>query len=123
MVSRHIIPRQVCGFDYFIGTAIYVYGILSNADNNPSGNADQLFFIDGQPSHTFTHTPSGDGSFVYDYVLYANTGLPNGRHTVKMQNGQPGDLSSLILLDKFIYTAYALRYASENHLCSLCFQR
>ena len=94
------------GLDCFIGTAIYVYGILSNALNSPSGNADQLFFIDDQASQTFTHTPSGDGSFVYNSILYANTNLANGHHTLKMQNGKPGDLSSLILLDRFIYTRY-----------------
>lgn len=91
-----------------IGSGIYVYGILSNAlDTNPSGNAFQVFFIDDQQVKTFSHTPSGDGSFVYNSLLYANASMPNGEHTLKMLNGQPGNLSSLILFDKLVYTKCA----------------
>lgn len=85
------------------GSAIYVFGILSNAINGPSGNADQLFFVDGQHAGTFTHTPTGDNSFVYNASLFSMN-LQDGQHTLSIQNGQPSDLSSLILLDYLVYT-------------------
>lgn len=89
---------------------MYVYGILSNALDNPSGNADQLFFIDNQQVGMFTHIPTGDGSFVYNFLLYGNGSILNGEHTLKMQNGQPGNLSSLILFDKLVYTKCVLSF-------------
>ena len=80
-----------------------MYNILSNG-NNPSGASDQTFTVDGHNVSTFKHTPSGDGSFVYNALLYANTSLAHGQHTIKMQNGQSKDLSSLILFDYLVYT-------------------
>lgn len=87
-----------------IGSAVYVYGILSNANDNPNGNADQKIFINSRQVGTFKHVPDGTGSFVYNALLYANSSLPYGSHTLMIQNGEQGDLSSLILLDYFVYT-------------------
>ena len=87
-----------------IGSAIYVYGILSNANDDPSGNADQKFFIDERLVGTFKHTPDGTGSFVYNALLYADSSLSNGPHTLMIQNGQQGDLSSLMMLDYLVYS-------------------
>lgn len=81
-----------------------MYGILSNAIDGPSGNADQNFFMDNRKVHTFRHIPSGDGSFVYNALLYFNHSLSSGNHTLKFQNGRKGDLSSLILFDYLTYT-------------------
>ncbi|EKM52174.1 uncharacterized protein PHACADRAFT_262682 [Phanerochaete carnosa HHB-10118-sp] len=97
----------------FIGSAIYVYGILSNAMNNPSGNADQVFFVDGVRAGNFTHTPSGDGSFEYSVLLFSAQ-LPNGSHNLTLQNGQPTDVSSLILLDYFVYTTAGIVTAPSS---------
>lgn len=87
-----------------------MYGILSNANNDPSGNSDQVFFVDGQKAGTFQHNPSGDGSFVYNALLYANTTLSDGQHTIQVQNGQSGDLSSLILFDYLVFTRQACAF-------------
>lgn len=81
-----------------------MYGILSNANDGPSGNADQKFFIDNRPVGTFQHTPDGTGSFVYSALLYSNSSLQYGPHTLIIQNGQQGDLSSLLMLDYLVYS-------------------
>lgn len=81
-----------------------MFGILSNGGGDASGNADQVFFIDGARVGTFTHTTTGDGTFLYNSTLYANSTLPYGNHIFKMQNGQPQDVSSLVLFDYVVYS-------------------
>jgi hypothetical protein len=63
-----------------------------------------VFWIDGQAVGSFTKPPSGQDSYQYNVVVYQNGSLPSGKHTFTLQNGQLGGATSLVLLDRIVYT-------------------
>ena len=71
---------------------------------------DMTFFLDGQIVGTLLSadrnpsTPDGQPIYTYDSLLFSATSLPNGLHTVALQNGQDGGTPSLILLDYLVYS-------------------
>ena len=88
-----------------LGSAIYVYGILSQSLVVPNSTADITFFIDGQAMTTFSYTPPGiDKSYLYNFLLWHSDTLPNGAHTFSLQNGISHKRVSLILFDYIVYT-------------------
>ncbi|PSS37172.1 hypothetical protein PHLCEN_2v1045 [Hermanssonia centrifuga] len=67
--------------------------------------ADILFLIDGQVLGSFVYTPPGDpGAYSYNILLYGNDSIPEGQHTLTVQNGEVNGPDSLILLDYMVYT-------------------
>ncbi|KAJ3556387.1 hypothetical protein NM688_g2052 [Phlebia brevispora] len=89
-----------------IGSAFYLYGILSHSTANPTSAEDLYFFVDDQAVGHFTYTPPDPGNNTYSYnvLLYANNTIPPGVHNFKMQNGLPNGTVSLVLLDYAIYS-------------------
>lgn len=63
------------------------------------------YYIDGELVGTRSMEPSGQPTFTYNFLLYANSSIPNGTHEFTLQDGAPGaTLQSLILLDYAIYS-------------------
>lgn len=89
-----------------LGTAIYVYGALSNFPNGSiGGNTIHSYYIDGELVGMRTMYPSGDPTFTYNFLLYGNSSIPNGTHEFTLQNGSPDNPdTSLVLLDYAIFT-------------------
>ena len=69
-----------------------------------SGFTDLRFEIDSEFVGTFVHNPSSSETFTYNALVYANQSLPDGNHTLTIQNGQVGDLMSTVLLDYLVYS-------------------
>lgn len=87
------------------GSAFYLYGVIPEFNDTIRSAANYSYFIDGDLVGTFTLSPSDRPIFHYDFVLYANSSIPNGTHQFSMQNGQNGDTTpSLALLDYAVYT-------------------
>ena len=79
--------------------------------------ANYSYFMDGDLVGTFTRSPSGQPTFLYDFLLYANSTMPNGSHQFSVQNGEPGDLHpSLVLLDYAVYTTSVYSFALMAYL-------
>lgn len=83
---------------------MYVYCIIAHTSVSPDGNADLTFSIDGNAMETFLLPPTNQTTYDYNVLVYSNTELSSGLHTLSVQNGQVGGAKSLILLDYIIYT-------------------
>ncbi|KAK0200663.1 hypothetical protein DFS33DRAFT_1386584 [Desarmillaria ectypa] len=93
----------------FNGTAIYVDCILAKSTSNPPliGHSDMRFFIDGALVGRFGRDISNDSTWTYSYgdTVYANTSIPAGLHTFRLQNGHTNSTQqSLVLLDAITYS-------------------
>lgn len=91
------------------GTAIYVDCILAKSTSNPplNGHSDMRFFIDGALVGRFARDISNDSTSTYEYgtTVYANTSIPTGLHTFRLQNGHTNSTTqSLVLLDAITYS-------------------
>lgn len=91
------------------GSAVYVFGILSYSITDPASSSDISFYIDGDPAGSFQFTPTGQPTYSYNAILYANASLQYANHTLSLQNGRFGGGLSLILLDYIIYSTYVHR--------------
>ncbi|KAL0955677.1 hypothetical protein HGRIS_001901 [Hohenbuehelia grisea] len=84
----------------FNGSAVYVYCII-----DVMGNADMVFFIDGQSVGEFVKPPTNSSRrYQYNVPVYVNKTLSNEPHTVTVQNGRVGGGVSTILLDYIVYS-------------------
>ncbi|KAK0445642.1 uncharacterized protein EV420DRAFT_922138 [Desarmillaria tabescens] len=93
----------------FNGTAIYVDCILVKSTSNPplNGHSDMRFFIDGALVGRFARDIANDSTSTYEYgsTVYANTCIPAGLHTFRLQNGHTNSTQqSLVLLDAITYS-------------------
>ncbi|KIM72093.1 hypothetical protein PILCRDRAFT_829994 [Piloderma croceum F 1598] len=81
--------------------AVYAYCIL---DNNVSYTTftNLTFSIDGSLVGSFSHTPDGSGTFLYNQTVYANDSVPNGDHTFIIHSPR-GMNASLVLFDYVEY--------------------
>lgn len=86
------------------GVAVYVFCAIDHSSNDPDGNSDMTFFIDGEEVGTFELAPTGQNNFSYHFPVFASDPLPSGPHTLTMENGHLGGSQALALLDYFIYT-------------------
>lgn len=87
-----------------IGSAIYVFGILSHDVRDPVSDADISFFIEDELVGSFVFTPTGEDAYYYDVILYANDSLAHTDHILLLRNGCFGGNISLILLDYVVYS-------------------
>lgn len=89
---------------HFTGSAVYVFNILLNRPLDPTTVtlANITFSIDGISPSAFTRHPdlNGTTTILYNQLVYQNTALNNGPHTLTMTVGPV----SLILFDYLIYT-------------------
>lgn len=93
----------------FNGTAIYVDCILAKSTTDPplNGHSDMRFFIDGTLVGRFAQDISNDSTSTYEYgtTVYANTSIPAGLHTFRLQNGHTNSTTqSRVLLDAITYS-------------------
>ncbi|KAL4268399.1 hypothetical protein AB1N83_001706 [Pleurotus pulmonarius] len=97
----------------FTGSAVYVYCILGHSFEAPNTNTDMTFLLDGQQVGTFKQKPNGNSTWDYDVPVYVNTSIPNGAHTLSIENGHAGE-KSLVILDYVVYTHEAAPEKSSN---------
>ena len=69
-----------------------------------SGFTDLTFGIDSEFAGTFVHNPSSSETLTYNALVYANQSLPDGNHTLTIQNGRVGNPISTVLLDYLVYS-------------------
>ncbi|KAL0955663.1 hypothetical protein HGRIS_001889 [Hohenbuehelia grisea] len=84
----------------FSGTAVYVFCVVDIL-----GSTDISFYIDGAAVGSFVQK-AGESSQRYQYntSVYANSSLPDGPHTLTIQNGRIGGGVVSILLDYVVYS-------------------
>jgi hypothetical protein len=96
------------------GTDIYVFGIIANLVNTPSGkaytNVNLDFSVDGSSIGSYSHTPTTSTDLQYNVPLLAYHGLTNGPHTLVVSLQLP----SVILFDYAVYT-WVVERARSNH--------
>jgi len=88
---------------------VYAYCILDNAVSYTTFT-NLTFSIDGSLVGSFSHTPDGSGTFLYNTLVYANTSVPNGDHTFIIHSPRGID-ASLVLFD---YVEYMYDYISAR---------
>ncbi|KAJ7923044.1 hypothetical protein B0H13DRAFT_2185293 [Mycena leptocephala] len=81
----------------FNGSAVYVFCALD-------GNIDATFYLDGVQVGTLLRTAVEPAGYEYNVPVYANPSIPQGQHTLVMQNGRPNGIQSLMILDSIVYT-------------------
>lgn len=84
----------------FTGSAVYVFNILPNTLQGTITSADISFSIDGENVGRFTRSPDSSGTILYNQLVYSNTALNDGPHTLVMTP----NINSLILFDYLVYT-------------------
>lgn len=82
---------------------MYVYCIIAHSSTSPDGNSDMVFAIDGQTVGTYKLAPTGQTTYDYNVLVYGNSSISSGLHTLTVQNGEVGGAKSLILLDYIVY--------------------
>lgn len=81
----------------FTGTAIYLLNILANGYLT-----DVNITLDGEFASRFTHSSTIDEPYEYNTIVFSQTGLPYGEHSVGMSASGPDDIT--VLFDYAIYT-------------------
>ena len=84
----------------FTGSAVYVFNILPNTVPRTHTSTNISFSIDGEDVGRFARSPDSSTTFLYNQLVYHNTILDHGPHTLVMT---PAD-GTLILFDYLIYT-------------------
>lgn len=88
---------------HFIGSAVYVFGILAHTIDHPAGRSDLTFTLDGRMVSTFLLEPTGSSKYDYDFPVLSLPTIDPGQHVLKIENGLKGK-KSLLILDSVIYT-------------------
>ncbi|KAM5532361.1 hypothetical protein V8D89_013955 [Ganoderma adspersum] len=86
----------------FSGSAVYVFNIVPNTLSGTVTNADISFAIDNEYVGSFIRHADNTSDILYNHLVYSNTTLQDGIHTLVMSAGGTGQ--SLILFDYLIYT-------------------
>ena len=86
---------------HFTGSAVYVFNILPNTLPVTITLANVSFSIDGEDVGAFVHSPEPGTSILYNQLVYHNTTLDYGPHTIVITPSS----YSLILFDYLLYTA------------------
>ncbi|KLO18721.1 hypothetical protein SCHPADRAFT_935981 [Schizopora paradoxa] len=87
----------------FTGSAVYVVCILTGTSQDPNGNSDMVFFIDGVEDNRFQQGPNGNPDYQFNSVVYSNESLTMESHNITIVTGTLGE-QSLVLLDRIIYS-------------------
>ncbi|KAJ7202560.1 hypothetical protein GGX14DRAFT_653669 [Mycena pura] len=96
----------------FTGVFVSVVCILSNSLDDPPGESDMIFSIDGILADTFQYTPTGLGDFEPRSVFNSQP-LSPGEHTLVISNGVVDGPNSLVILDSIIYSTDGLDLQSQ----------
>nr|VWO99247.1 Siderophore exporter MmpL4 [Ganoderma boninense] len=84
----------------FNGSAVYVYNILPNTLPSTITLANISFSVDGEYVDRFIRAPDSGSTILYNQLVYHNTTLNDGPHSLTMTAGD----NSLVLFDYLIYT-------------------
>ena len=87
----------------FDGSAVYVFNILPNTLPSTITTANISFSIDGEDVYRFFHSPESGTTILYNQLVYRNTTLKDGPHTLTMTAGS----NSLVLFDYLLYTTHS----------------
>ena len=84
---------------------MYVVCILTGTPQDPNGNSDMVFFIDGveDESRCFQQGPNGNPEYQFNSVVYSNEDLTMESHNITIVTGTLGQ-QALVLLDRIIYS-------------------
>ena len=86
----------------FTGNAVYVYNIIPNsADTFIDTYLALDFHLDGDLVSTFTRFADSSSVIEFNALVYSNTSLEEGEHTLVMA---AEDIQTLILFDYIEYT-------------------
>ncbi|KAL1695159.1 hypothetical protein GGG16DRAFT_122098 [Schizophyllum commune] len=93
----------------FVGSGIYLYGILDNNNTALTGTmANYDFILDGVYDDNFHHDPDNTSSvaYIYDVLFYKVTDLKDEAHelVVNVAGGNGVEQASLMLFDYFTVT-------------------
>ncbi|KAI0633049.1 hypothetical protein C8Q77DRAFT_865789 [Trametes polyzona] len=86
----------------FTGSAIYMYNILVNRVPATHTLTRLEFFLDGDHAFSFIHVPDNTTDVIYNALVYSNTSMPQGPHS--LQAVASGNGTILTLFDYAIYT-------------------
>jgi hypothetical protein len=84
------------------GTAIYAYCVIVN-NNTYTTFTNLTFSIDGAQVGSYSHSPDGSNTYLYNTLVYANASVPNGNHTFVIHSPR-GANDSFVLFDYVQYT-------------------
>ena len=82
---------------------MYVICVITHSDINPDGNTDMVFLLDGVQVGTLEQPPTDDKTYLYNQMVFNQTGLASGAHTIRIEVGH-NNTKALMLLDSIIYT-------------------
>ena len=83
---------------------MYVYCIITRSYISPFGNTDLTFFLDGERISNFTLPANGNGTYLYNQLVFMQDGLDgDAEHTIRLENGHAQN-RSVVLLDRIVYT-------------------
>ena len=85
---------------HFTGSAVYVFNLLPNTVPGAVTFANIYFSIDGEDVGTFTRSPDSSSTILYNQLVFHNTALHYGSHTLVMTPGS----NLLTLFDYLVYT-------------------
>ncbi|KAF8209145.1 hypothetical protein K438DRAFT_1451331, partial [Mycena galopus ATCC 62051] len=86
----------------FTGNAIYVFFVIPNFTAGLASAVLCTFFIDGVAVGNFAHQSDGSGTFAYNTLVYQNTSIPQGDHTLLIET--TGADTAVIIFDYVLYT-------------------
>jgi hypothetical protein len=89
----------------YVGTAVWVYGIVPNTQNITDTNMRVRFDLDNDVrfADEFLHLPDASHNFEYNHELYSRQDLPNTKHTLVMTLVS-GKEPAILLFDYAKYT-------------------
>ena len=88
---------------FTIGSGLYIFFILANTVTGARMSTSVNFILDGVPASSFTHNATTSTSYEYNQTVFANSSIPNGLHTMKVEPVN-NSVNVLILFDYLIYT-------------------
>ncbi|KAI0633045.1 hypothetical protein C8Q77DRAFT_865645 [Trametes polyzona] len=86
----------------FTGSAIYIYNILANTVPHATTLTILDFYLDDNYMGTFEHVPDETAAVVYNALVYKNTSIPHGPHSLQAVSSGPQKI--LALFDYAVYT-------------------
>ncbi|KAN0076719.1 hypothetical protein V8E55_010574 [Tylopilus felleus] len=89
----------------FTGSALYIFFIIANNLNNSYiAFTSVQFELDEVLVSTYTHTPSTSTDYQYNVLVYANSSMTPGQHTMVVVPAVNTGNRVLVLFDYLIYT-------------------
>jgi hypothetical protein len=98
----------------FVGTAIWVFGIVPNTLPYTDTLVNATFSLDGATSDTYVHHPNSSSIYLYNVPVYSKQGLDNVEHKLLI-TPTAGTDNSVFVLDYAIYTYVLFAFLMWPH--------